>query len=212
VLRGVRSSAAVLFALALLQPAIGRADALDDDPTPPKVEIAKPSARTELPAGTTKTTIEVTAEDEESGIGEVRLLVDGKTVRTLGNEPWVFADIELTAGSHEIVAEAVNGFVEEATSEPITIVVAAAPAPAPEEAKVEPVAAKAEPTPAPAEKADAKTPEPAKAEPAKAEPAKADPKPAASDGCFASARPRSLIGSGVAFAFAVLAGLMLRRR
>jgi hypothetical protein len=206
----VRSSALVLFALALLQPAIASADALDDDPTPPKVEIAKPAARTELPAGTTKATIEVTAQDEESGIGEVRLLVDGKTVRTLENEPWVFADIELTAGPHEIVAEAVNGFVEEAASEPITIVVAAAPAPA--EAKVEPVAAKAEPTPAPAEKADAKTPEPAKSEPAKAEPAKSEPKPAASDGCFASARPRSLIGSGVAFAFAVLAGVMLRRR
>lgn len=208
---GVRSPPVVLFALALLQPATAVADALDDDPTPPKVEIAKPAARTELPAGTTKATIEVTAQDEESGIGEVRLLVDGKTVRTLESEPWVFADIELTVGAHEIVAEAVNGFVEEATSEPITIVVAAAPAPA--EAKVEPAAAKAEPVQAEPVQAEPVKAEPAKTEPAEPEPAKAEPaKPAASDGCFASARPRSLIGSGVAFAFAVLAGLMLRRR
>jgi hypothetical protein len=204
VLRGVRSSALVLLALLVLRPAIASADALPDDATPPEVEIIAPGKHTQLPAGTTKVTIEVRAEDEETGVVEVRLLVDGELVRTVDEEPWV-AELELSVGTHEIVAETMNHDSDEGTSSPITVVVAAA-APPPE-VKVEPVTAKAEPAAAPAEKADAKTPEPAKSEPAKAE-----PKPAASDGCFASARPRSLIGSGVAFAFAVLAGLMLRRR
>ena len=41
---------------------------------------------------------------------------------------------------------------------------------------------------------------------------KADANADTKDGCFASARPRSLAGSGVALLFAVFAGLMLRRR
>lgn len=41
---------------------------------------------------------------------------------------------------------------------------------------------------------------------------KSESKPDAKDGCFASARPRSLAGSGIALMFAIFAGLMLRRR
>jgi hypothetical protein len=208
-MRWSRSSSALVLA-ALVVSSTASADALPPDDTPPEVSIESPADGLELPAGTTTITVEVTAEDPQTGIYEVELKVDGTKVATDDEAPFVFADVALTPGRHEIVASAHNNDGGHEDSTPVSVVVAeAAPEPTPE--------AKAEPEPEPeakaeAEPAEVKSEAKADAKPPAAKPADAKDTPDAKDGCFASARPRSLAGSGVAFAIALFAGLTLRRR
>ncbi len=207
----VPTLAAFLFTVALVA-APAHADAPPPDDTPPEVAIKSPTDATALAAGTTEIAVEVTAKDEESGIYEVELKVDGKSVGTDDEAPFTFDKVALTPGEHTLVATARNYDAGSTESEAVKVTVAEPPA---EEAKAEDAKAQ-----------DAKV-EDAKVEDAKSEDAKSDGPPTASKeepkaddkkkdeekkGCNVSASQHGWSGAGIAFGVAILAGLMLRRR
>lgn len=165
--------------------AVVHADEVPPDDTPPEVSITAPEDGASFPAGTASLTVYVAAADEDSGVGWVRLYVDGTEVGKAASPPWRFESIAITPGEHELVAEAQNyeGSAANATAK----------------IRVE----------APPTTAEADAP---RADGGESKPKSGGDKADARDGCFASARPRSLAGSGIALLFAVFAGLMLRRR
>ena len=183
--------------------ASARADAPPPDETPPEVSIKSPTDGTALAAGTTKITVEVTAADPESGIHEVELKVDGKSVGTDDEEPFTFDDVALAPGEHTLVATARNYDAGSTESEPAKVTVPEAP---PAEAKAEEAKAqepKAQEPKAQAPKADAKADKPAGDKEEKKEDKK---------GCQVSATRPAWPTAGLALCIALLSGLMLRRR
>ena len=195
--------AALVAAPLLVVAASAGADEPPPDDTPPDVSITSPKDGASFPAGTATVTVDVEADDRDSGVTRVRLFIDGKEIATDESKPWQFESVAIEPGDHELTAEADNYDGAKGKSSAVEISVEAATAP---EAEPEAKDAPSEDTPAAAKSEDA----PKVAE-AKAAEAKAD-EPEAKDGCFASARPRSLAGSGIALLFALFAGLMLRRR
>ena len=160
------------------------ADEPPPDDSPPDVSITTPQDGATFPDGTAALTVEVDAKDEQTGVTTVWLFVDDEEVATLRKAPYKFESVPMSAGPHTLVAKASNWDGKKGQSDPVKIT----------------WAAKAE------AKSDAESDAKAESKP------KSDAKPDAKDGCFASARPRSLAGSGIALMFAVFAGLMLRRR
>jgi len=167
------------FTTAALTSNVGRADMPNEDESPPEVSITSPTDQQMFEGAPAVVTIEISAQDPDSGVGRVLVSIDGVEQEPLTAAPWTLADVELAEGMHEIVARAENNDGYGADSATIHVVVF-------------PKSGDGD-TDATADEDDTIDDDDEKS------------------GCSVG-RERNLMGSGLAFALAVFAGLRLRRR
>lgn len=173
------------FTTIALTTTVARADMPNEDESPPEVSITSPTDQQMFEGAPAKITIAVAADDPDSGVGRVVVSIDGVEQEPLTAAPWTLADVELAEGMHEIVAHAENNDGYGADSATIHVVVF--PASGDDGDDADP----------PVDEDDTNDDD--------------DDDGDEKSGCSVG-RERNLMGSGIAFALAVFAGLRLRRR
>ncbi|HWB78374.1 MAG TPA: Ig-like domain-containing protein [Nannocystaceae bacterium] len=164
-----------------------RADMPNEDESPPTVSFVSPTDQQMFTGTSAMVTIEVSAVDEDSGVSRVVVSVDGVDQPEITQAPYVIESVTLPAGMHEISAIASNG--DGYPSQAVTIHVVVFPGDDESSGGSEESSTTAELN------GDAGV----------------DNNNDDKGGCTVG-RERSLMGSGIAFALAVFAGLRLRRR
>jgi hypothetical protein len=126
-----QTSASFLLALAITagwaRPAA--ADSPNDDVTPPEVSITAPADQETFDGAPAMVTISVAATDPDipnewnSGVESVTVTIDGEALAADDSAPYEWADVELAEGMHELVATAIDGSGNQASSTPIHVAV-----------------------------------------------------------------------------------------
>lgn len=84
------------------------ADAPNEDESPPTVTITSPADQATFTGAPAMVTVTVTAEDPDTGVDEVALSLDGADEPTKSTAPYSW-ELELAEGMHEISVTATNG-------------------------------------------------------------------------------------------------------
>lgn len=174
------------LATGLLLATPAHADSLDEGPvddTPPNVNIDSPADQATFELPET-VTVSVSAADPDSGISKVWIEIDGNAEPERTMLPYEWTDLGLDEGMHTIVAKADNGEGLEAMSAEVTIAVF-------------PAGGGTEGSGSGGTGSDGGGDDSSSGD-------------AKKSGCSATGRDATT--SGLAFMFAIFAGLMLRRR
>lgn len=178
-----------VFALALFS-TTAHADMPNEDTSPPTVSFVSPTDQQVFNGTTATVEIQVSAVDEDSGVSRVVVSIDGVDQTPLTDSPYVWSDVTLAAGMHEISAIAANGDGYESEAVTIHVVVF------------------------PGDDEGSGGSDTANEESSTTQELNGDSGVDDNDdkgGCTVG-RERSLMGSGIAFALAIFAGVRLRRR